>query len=365
MQFDPTKPFTPRVVTKEDLATAQVSLTKDLLEARVAIAELKGLISGVPASNQALFNPIYLKEALASSQIENINTTLIEVMQRQLTPSKKRDENTSVLNYYTAIQWGIKKLSEFGISSRLITGLHRHLLPEAEQSYRRLQNYIVDGRNSVRYTPPEAQNIPELISRWEKLANNEEVKKVIDPLIIAAVTHYLFEAIHPFNDGNGRTGRMLLTLFLVDSGLTDTPIIHISQYINTHRSDYYDLLLNTTKNGDYLPIAKFIVCGFTAQARHALKLLKKIQEMQIAWHETIKADLPKVYRQDLVNKLFESPVVTPVALGNDLGIHYITASKYLQELKTKGYLNYAKVGRNAYYINHKLLDKISEEGRMG
>lgn len=362
--FNPAVPFMAPTIGRPELLRAQKGIQADILEARVAIAQLNGFIKGVPSSTQALLSPIYLKEALASSEIENINTTLIEVMQRLIAPSAKQDESTLVVNYFNATLWGLQSIRQ-GMSSRLIRGLHRHLLPTStEEGFRRVQVVIADGRGAIRHTPPIATEIPALITRWEKLANDEDLARIIDPLVIAATSHYLFEAIHPFSDGNGRTGRMLLTLHLVHAGLIDTPSIHVSQFINAQRPKYYQLLRETSATQDYAPIVRFVVQGFAEQARHAFQLLQKIQSMQHLWHNQIRADLPKLYRNDLVDKLFEFPVVTPVALGKELDYHYTTASKYLHELTEKGYLKSARIGRNTYFINFRLLEFVSNEGRM-
>jgi Fic family protein len=362
--FSSTRPYTPPQITQKQLSEVQEGIRPELLDARVAIAQLNGFIKGVPSSTQALLNPIYLQEALASSEIENINTTLIEVMQRLISPSPKQDNSTLVVNYFNATLWGLKMIDQ-GLSSRLIRGLQRHLLPhDADEGFRRQQVVIADGRGSVRYTPPIASAIPRLIADWERLVNDGLIVSLVDPLVIAAAAHYQFEAIHPFSDGNGRTGRILMTLHLVHAGLIDTPSIHVSQFINANRPQYYRLLLETSRTQNYTPLTQFMVKGFAKQARHSFDLLQKIQIMQLSWHEDIKAALPKVYRHDLVDKLFEFPVVTPVALGKQLGCHYATASKYLHELKAKGYLKSARVGRNAYFVNYRLLDAVSAEGRM-
>lgn len=363
MVHNSTQPFSPPTIGQDDLVAVQQELQPEILQARVAIAQLNGFIQGVPSSTQALLSPIYLKEALASSEIENINTTLIEVMQRLIAPSVKQDDSALVLNYYTATLWGISTVRQ-GLTSQLIRGLHHRLIPSDDDTYRRVQVVIADGRGAVRHTPPIASDLPRLISQWEKLANNEQLSRTVDPLVIAAVAHYQFEAIHPFLDGNGRTGRMLLTLHLVHAGLISIPSIHVSQFINAQRTKYYQLLRDTSGSQDYLPLVRFLVQGFAQQATHAFQLLQKIQNMQRSWHEDIKNSLSKLYRVDLVDKLFEFPVVTPVALGTVLDCHYATASKYLHELAKHGYLKSTRVGRNTYFVNFRLLDLLGNEGKM-
>ncbi len=359
--FDPKRPYMVPPITITQLELAQKSAQKILLEAHIAIAKIDGFISGVPASEQALMNPIYLKEALESSEIENINTTLLAVLQQQLNPTLRKDSSQLVVNYFFALLWGIKNVGELGLTTRLIRGLHLHLLPTDPDEYRRLPVVIGDGRGAIRYTPPEAQHLPQLISNWQQLVN--EPGK-IDPLVIAAAAHYQFEAIHPFEDGNGRTGRMLLTLHLVHAGVMQSPAVHVSQYINANRSDYYRLLRNVTEKGELAPFVNYLIRGFATQAKHSYTLLRRIQAMRTAWQTGIRVELPNIYSSELVEAVFARAVQSPVQLARDLDVHYVTASKYLQKLATAGYLKQQKAGRHMFYINTELLELLEQKGRM-
>lgn len=359
--FKPTQPYNPPPITKAQLKTAQRSVEQELLKARVAVAKLDGFIDGVPSSERALMSPIYLKEALESSEIENINTTLLEVLQRQLNPTKRRDNSQLVVNYYFALQWGIANVDKVGLSSRLIRGLHNALLPFDHDSYRRVSVVIGDGRGTVRYTPPEAQTLPDHISEWQKLVNTHPT---VDPLVLAAAAHYQFEAIHPFEDGNGRTGRMLLTLHLVCAGVIRQPAIHISQYINANRSRYYQLLRDVTAKGDLDQFVAYLVRGFGRQAEHSYRLLSRVQDLRQRQKRSIREALPGIYSADLVEAIFIRAVQTPKQLAADLNIHYVTASKYLKKLAAAGYLTQSKVGRNQYFINDQLFELLEQKGRM-
>ncbi|HUC90150.1 MAG TPA: Fic family protein [Patescibacteria group bacterium] len=362
MNFNPNLPYKVPPISVEQLKKAQLSLTRELTEANIALAQVKGFLRGLPHSGTALMNPIFIKEAVESSEIENINTTLLEVMQRQIAPDvESKSSSQLVINYTMASLWGFNHVGEYGLRSRLVTCIQHQLIPDGAEGYRRLPVVIGDGLGKVHYTPPNASDIPGLISDWEKLVNG---RADVDPLVVAAAAHYHFEAIHPFEDGNGRTGRMLINLQLIHANLLDTPVVHISQYINVNKSQYYKLLRQVTSDGNLEGFVKFILKAFTTQANHSLALLQRIQELQREFKKEIRTGLPNVYSHELLDALFARPVQTPVRLAGDIGIHYVTASKYLKKLEEAGLLRSSKLGRHAYFINFKLLELIEQKGHM-
>jgi Fic family protein len=184
-----------------------------LIEARVQLAELKGASGQIP-NPMLLMSPAILRESVASSHIENINTTVAGVLQMQLFPEgERRAPDKEVLRYGEATKWGFENLEKYALSSRVITGIQAVLLPEGSCRYRREQNHIINSHtNQPLYTPPPPNEVPVLISNWEKFVNAPD--QSMDPLIRTIVAHYQFEAIHPFLDGNGRTGRILMVLQL-------------------------------------------------------------------------------------------------------------------------------------------------------
>lgn len=359
--FDPKTPYTVPQITPEQLREAERSCGDLIKTANIAIAKIDGFLSGLPESQVMLANPIYLKEALESSEIENINTTLLDVLEQQLRPSGKKTDSQLVVNYYLALMWGRHNIRKTGLTNRLITGLQKHLIPEGSGAYRRLPVHIADGRGAVRYTPPQAQTLSAHIAKWETLVNRNDS---VDPLVVAAAAHYMFEAIHPFEDGNGRTGRMLLTLHLMQARLINAPVVHISQYINANRSEYYRLLRDVTAKGELNEFVKYIVKGFAVQAEHSFKLLQRLQALQYAYQDTVRESLPAIYSAELVSQLFVNPVHTPVRLAEELHIHRITASKYLRALHKEGLLKHAKRGRNMFYVNAILLDAINNNSKL-
>ncbi len=360
-EFDVKKPYTVPQIGQEQLKEAELFCGDLIKRANIAIAKLEGFLSGIPASQSMLVNPIYLQEALESSEIENINTTLLDVLEQQLRPSGKQNNSQLVINYYHALMWGRENIHKFGLANRMILGLQKRLLPTGSGAYRRLPVYIGDGRGAVRYTPPEAQTISAHISKWETLVNS---KTSVDPLVVAAAAHYMFEAIHPFEDGNGRTGRILLTLQLLQANLISAPVVHISQYINANRPEYYRLLRDVTAKGELSQFVKYIVRGFAIQAEHAFTLLQHLQILQEAYQQKVREKLPAIYSAELVNELFINPVHTPVRLAEQLSIHRITASKYLRALSDAGLLEHSKRGRHMYYVNTIMLDALNDSSRL-
>ncbi len=361
--FNPKQPYALPPLTHERLKEVEEYVEKDILKARIEIAKLYGFMSGAPSSESVLMHPIYLQEALESSEIENINTTLLEVLQQSIMPKPKKGEHSNsqlVVNYFYALKWGIENVSKVGLSSRLIKGLHKHLLPSEDDHYRRLPVVIGDGRGAVRYTPPQAQNIPDLLNQWEKVVSTSKV----DPLVLASAAHYQFEAIHPFEDGNGRTGRMLLTLHLMFAGLLNFPAVHISQYINYDKSKYYQLLRGVTEKGELAVFVQYLIQGFTKQAQHSYLLMQRLNALRNTTKRAIRKELPQIYSSELIEAIFLNPVQSPVHLAKDLGVHYVTASKYLQKLAERGYLHQRKRGRYTFYVNTKMLEAIEEKAPL-
>lgn len=206
------------------------------------------------------------------------------------------------------------------------------------------------------YTPPSATEIGRLIGNWENYIHSDD--ESIDPLIKCAISHYQFEAIHPFGDGNGRAGRILMVLYLVQTGLLNYPILFISGFINKNRSDYYRLLREVTINENWCGFIEYLLRGFYLQARETKEQLFKVMDLFNTYREGIKNKCSSIYSSDLVEQLFSLPIVTPVRLGNMLGVHYTTATRYLKQLEKEGFLQNQQVGKYQLYINKPLVDLL-------
>ncbi len=358
MSFDPTyphqlAPLPPQVpVSNRDFSNL-------LLKARVELAELKGASGQIP-NPLLLIAPIVIRESVASSNIENINTTLADVLQWQLFPeSEQRQPDKEVLRYREAMNWGFNNYGKYALASRLITGVQSRLMPNGNGQYRREQNQIANlaSRESL-YTPPIASDIPALIGNWENYVN--AMDESLDPLIRAAIAHYQFEAIHPFRDGNGRTGRILMVLQLIQSGLLQFPVLYVSGYINQNRSEYYRRLLAVTAEGKWHEFIEYMLTGFYEKAKETREDLTKITRLLGEVKEQVRLENKKIYSADLVEALFTYPVITPTKLASQLNKHYTTTSKYLAQLTEMGILREAVVGKYHLFANHKLLKILSK-----
>jgi len=358
MSFDPTYPHQLALLPPQ-VPVSNMDFGDLLLKARVELAELKGASGQIP-NPLLLIAPIVIRESVASSNIENINTTLADVLQWQLFPeSEQRQPDKEVLRYREAMNWGFLNFEKYALSSRLITGIQSRLIPDGNGQYRREQNQIANlaSRESL-YTPPIASDIPALIGNWENYVN--AMDESLDPLIRAAITHYQFEAIHPFRDGNGRTGRILMVLQLIQSGLLQFPVLYVSGYINQNRSEYYRRLLAVTAEGKWHEFIEYMLTGFYEKAKETREDLTKITRLLGEVKEQVKVQNKKIYSADLVEALFTYPVITPTKLASQLNKHYTTTSKYLAQLTEMGILKEAVVGKYHLFANHKLLKILSK-----
>ena len=358
MSFDPTYPH-PLALLPPQVPVSNQDFGDLLLKARVELAELKGASGQIP-NPLLLIAPIVIRESVASSNIENINTTLADVLQWQLFPeSEQRPPDKEVLRYREAMNWGFNHYEKYALSSRLITGIQSRLIADGNGQYRREQNQIANlsSRESL-YTPPIASAIPALIGNWENYVNATD--EPVDPLIRAAIAHYQFEAIHPFRDGNGRTGRILMVLQLIQSGLLQFPVLYVSGYINQNRSEYYRRLLAVTTDGKWHEFIEYMLTGFYEKARETREDLTKITRLLSEVKEQVRSENKKIYSADLVEALFTYPVITPTKLASQLNKHYTTTSKYLAQLTEMGILQEAVVGKYHLFANHQLLKILSK-----
>lgn len=325
-----------------------------LIRARVELAELKGYSSGMP-NQLLLLSPTILKESIASSGIENINTTMVNVLENQLFPEQEqRQADKEVLRYKSAIIEGFDNLQKYFLSTRTILEIHKILLTKSSGGYRRKGVKIENSTTKeTLYTPPEASKINDLLKNLENFMNQEDD---IDPLIKAAIIHYQFEAIHPFDDGNGRTGRILMVLYLVKNEILHYPTLYISGYIHKNRPEYYRLLLEVTTKEGWEEYINFMLKGFYLQAKETKDLLFKIKFEYFRFKDEMKKNHKSIYSADLVDALFAFPVITPAKLADDLGCNWETARNYLKTLTDDGVLKDRKIRKYHFYMNTKLLN---------
>lgn len=333
-------------------------LLRAVAAARIELAELKGYSAAIP-NPMLLLSPTLIRESVASSEIENIHTTVESALQQALFPAaEQRSADKEVLRYSEAIRWGAEQLQQLPLVSRVIVGIQRLLLGTTDAGYRATPNQIINSTTGEAiYTPPVANSIPELISNWEQYINTPDA--AADPLLRCVVGHYQFEAIHPFGDGNGRTGRILMVLQLVQDELLTMPLLFISGYINRHRTDYYRLLLAVTTHGAWEAFILFMLRGFEEQARETKQTLLRVMEQLDGFRQRLRA-LPKRMPSELAEHVFAFPVTTPVQAARELDMTYKTTSRYLSELAAAGLLENKQVSRFQFYLNRPLLEVLNQ-----
>jgi len=332
-------------------------LYKELLEARTQIAELKGYCLDYP-NPLLLLSPAIIKESLASSEIEDVHTTLINVLQNALLPEAERQPaDKEVLRYREAIMYGFEALKKKPvISANLIIGIQNTLLQVHGVGFRTDQNAIVNPRTGeIVFVPPKATDISYLIKNLEQFVNTTSDSIADDPLIKCAIAHYQFESIHPFDDGNGRTGRILMVLQLINSDILTVPILYISGYIHRHKMEYYKLLRNVTSSNNWNEYLLFIIRGFREQAIKTKAHLLETKMLFEQIKQRVKTKLPAIYSYELVEALFISPVINPTVLAQRIQKHSITAGTYLKRLEKIGILRSQKYGKYIMYGNIELI----------
>jgi Fic family protein len=337
-------------------------ILKQLSKSHRALAELKGFSDMIPNKN-ILINAITINEAKDSSEIENIITTHDELFKTMSGENYKSPAAKEVVNYRTAVWHGYNIVKEKGfLSTNMIIEI-QGLIELNRAGIRKLTGTVLknEATGEVVYTPPSGeQEILSLLANLEQYINNDDDN--IDPLVKLAVIHYQFESIHPFYDGNGRTGRIINVLYLVLKNLLDSPILYLSKYIIRNKSDYYKLLKEITVKGNWEEWILFILQGIEETANETLILVKKINRLLENTAEKIKNDLPKIYSRELVELIFFEFYTKISYIEEGLGVSRKTASKYLSELEDKGYLVSEKIGRERIYLNKKLFKIVKEAG---
>lgn len=339
-----------------DLETKTV--LKQLSLSHRYLAELKGVARTIP-NQSILIQTLPLLEAKDSSAIENIVTTHDELYRMELLEEAIQDSAAKeVQNYRTALRYGFEIVKGKSLlTNNLILEIQK-IVKKQESGFRALPG--TDLKNfatgEVIYTPPQRnEDIVRLMNNLEKVINEEEFYPV-DPLVKMAVIHYQFESIHPFYDGNGRTGRIINILYLVLNQLLDIPILYLSRYIIQTKEEYYNLLQSVRDSGNWEQWVLYILKGVEETSKNTIVIIQSIKELMDRYKKEIRTNYKKIYSQDLLNNLFKHPYTKIDFLEKDLGISRQTASKYLDALADGGYLKKEKIGRNNLYINVPLYE---------
>ncbi len=349
--FDPQKPYNglPGLPPNVDLNNSRIF--KKLVSASRALARLSS--SRALPNQTVLLNSVFLREAKASSEVENIITTDDELFQAMAEPEKHiSGESKEVLHYVEAVWYGMELIKKQPLSTNIFVQVVQTIKKNRAGIRQHLGTSIKNEKTGeIVYVPPEGEQIiREKLHNLEKfLHENQE----LDPLIKMAIAHYQFEAIHPFSDGNGRTGRIINLLYLVQSGLLKTPILYLSKYIIDNKADYYAKLKAVTESNAW---EDWILYMLDAIEQTSVFTEQKIEDIFAAMG-TVKNKIhaSKLYTKDLLEVLFHQPYCKAKFLV-DAGIaKEQTARKYLEELEKLGVLNKIKIGRENLYINSEFL----------
>lgn len=360
MTFHPDRAYNelPLLPPKADLETR--AILKACIKARAALSELKVVGELIP--NQAvLINSIPLLEAQASSEIENVVTTTDRLFRFANESDNQADAATKeALRYRTALHEGFRHLSQKPLTTvtavricRTITGVELDIRATPGTAL------VNEATGAVIYTPPEGSTLlRDKLANWERYIHEAED---IDPLIRMAVMHYQFEAIHPFSDGNGRTGRVLNLLFLIEKGLLSIPVLYLSQYIIQHKRDYYRLLLKVTTDASWEEWILYMLDAVTQTAQWTTAKIKSIRQLLDGTAETMRREAPKIYSRELAEMIFLQPYCRIRNLV-DAGIaQRQSASTYLKRLCEIGVLEEREVGREKLFINPDFLRLLTRK----
>ena len=327
------------------------AILKRLASSSRALAELKGLAASIP--NQGiLINTLGLQEAKDSSEIENIVTTHDELFKDDVLPEAFANPAAKeVLRYRQALRVGFAQVRASGLlTANHITQIQGEL-ERNNAGFRKLPGTALkDGGGHTVYTPPQdPAQIIELMRGLERFINMPELFPA-DPLIKMALIHHQFESIHPFYDGNGRTGRIVNVLYLVKEGLLDIPVLYLSSHIVRTKADYYRLLQTVREQDRWEEWVLYMLEAVELTAGQTIATIHAIKAALFDYKHRIRSGF-KFYSQDLINNLFTHPYTKIELLQRDLGVSRVTATKYLDALAEGGFVRKHKVGRGNYYIN--------------
>ena len=355
MAYQPEKPYNDLAALPPKIEIETTVILKKTIAASRALSELKGAITNLP--NPTLFiDTIYLQEAQASSAIENIITTQDELFKATITD--RSTENIAVkevIHYKDALWFGFEQLEKRPILTTNLFIAIMQLIKENQSGIRNTPGTKLTNpaTGQVVYTPPEGEET--IRQKLKELEDFIHAEDNIDPLIKLALIHYQFEAIHPFSDGNGRTGRIILLLYLKLVGLLELPALYLSDYIIDHKSDYYLNLRRVTEESDWQTWIIYMLDMVEQTAIKGRQQITKIELLMAKMGSAIQKELPRVYSKDLMEVLFKLPYtkrsfLEKAGLGN-----LKTVGTYLNDLEKAGFLKSELVGKEKLYLNFELM----------
>jgi Fic family protein len=355
----PTQPHDslPPLPPPVDLETKAV--LKGCVTARAALAELKQAVELIP-NPAMLINTLPVLEARASSEIENIVTTADRLFQHLSTEGTADPATREALSYRHALLEAFETLPRRPIGTVTAEAVCSRIRGVTMQVRRLPGTALVNaGTGEVIYTPPHNEvRVRELLANWEQFLHADDD---VDPVVRMAAAHYQFEAIHPFSDGNGRTGRVLNSLFLVQGGLLPLPVLYLSRYIIRTKSDYYRLLQAVTREAAWESWVLYMLQGVAETAAWTTERIGAIRRLSQETAQLVQAELPKIYTRELIDVVFEQPYCR-IANVVDAGVaQRQAASRYLKAMAAIGVLEERSFGREKLFVNTKLLELLTAE----
>lgn len=354
-----TLPFLP---PNKEIETIKV--LKQLAKSHRCLAELKGIAKTIP-NEHILINTLTLQEAKDSSEIENIVTTHDELFRENIFIETKNPASKEVYNYADSLRRGF----EIVRNEKLLLNKHiitlQQILEQNDAGFRKQAGTkLVNSFGETIYTPPQdSAEVLRLMSNLEKFINDNDFSDY-DPLVKMAIIHYQFESIHPFYDGNGRTGRIINVLYLVLQGLLDLPILYLSRFIIRNKVAYYQVLQNVRDKEDWESMIMYLLKGVEITSLQTIDLIVNIKRVMQEYKIRLRTDLPKIYSQDLLNNLFKNPYTKIEFLQKDLGVARRTSLNYLDAIVELGLLEKIKIGKSNYFINNELLKVLTGERKL-
>jgi hypothetical protein len=360
--------FYPQPLPPQPNIEIDAEMQQLLIDAHKKLALLNGLSDRIP--NKDLFISMYVrKEALVSSQIEGTQCTLEDVLNPEVDENVNADVS-DVVNYVRAINFATKRLKDLPLCNRLIRETHAVLMnsvrggDKTPGEFRISQNWIGGAGSTLknaRYIPPNPQDMAECMSALEKFMNDEDG---MDPLIKAALIHYQFETIHPFLDGNGRVGRLLITLFLMGVNELSSPVLYLSCFLKLNRIEYYDRMSEIRKAGNYEQWVKFFLRGIAETAEDATETIDRLNALHQK-NEAKLADVPTRSRQNIMRLLAyieQNPIIETVKTASALGLSRNGTANYITMLCNRNILKYsAKSGKALVFAYEEYLDILRKD----
>lgn len=335
--------------------------TPDVLRALVSahrhLAELKGVARTIPNEN-LLISTLMLQEAQSSSEIENIITTQDALHRYQIQPELADPVSKEVAWYAQGLEAGFRKVRETGLLSLNTISEIQAVLEGNSAGFRRTPGTVLKNEqtNQIVFEPPSPEKVPDLMAELEAFIH---ASSDLDPLVRMALIHHQFETIHPFYDGNGRTGRIINILFLVKEQLLDSPILYLSRYISQTKSNYYHGLQQVREDDSWEPWLLYMLRGVAVTARHTTHLVERIGRL-LQSHKYYIRNNYRFYSQDLINNIFRHPYTKVSFLEKDLNVSRATATRYLDALSKGDVLKKHRLGRENYYVNSELVNLLFE-----